>query len=168
MRSLLIVSNTTKYHILLSRDDTRHDDPLGERGVLPVRHHHPRLTSLSNRTKVQMEEGLALVSPLGDFHNFVPLRIVAELPLREDQLPVDLHFKSVFITLDSFNFSFWNLGQDCFRQLSCHLTVWLVLYSDAHRRRGRLRNPLRQTWSFGRGSNIREVRHAEKGLQSKG
>ena len=84
-----------------------------------------------------------LVSPLGDFHNFVPLRVVAKLPLREDQLPVDLHFKSVwksieksslispqniasltFITLNSFNFSFWNLGQDCFRQLPCHLTVW--------------------------------------------
>ena len=58
--SLLIVGNTTQYHNLLSRDDTRHDDPLGERSVLPVGHHHPRFPSLRHGTKVQMQEGLAL------------------------------------------------------------------------------------------------------------
>ena len=43
-----------------SRDDTGHDDPLGERSVLPVRHHHPGLPSLRHGTKVEVEEGLAL------------------------------------------------------------------------------------------------------------
>ena len=39
---------------------------------------------------------LYLVSPLGDFHNLVPLGVVSQLPLREDQLPIDLHFKGVW------------------------------------------------------------------------
>ena len=43
-----------------SRDDTGHNDPLGERSVLPVRHHHPGLPSLRHGTKVEVEEGLAL------------------------------------------------------------------------------------------------------------
>ena len=43
-----------------SRDDTGHDDSLGERSVLPVRHHHPGLPSLRHGTKVEVEEGLAL------------------------------------------------------------------------------------------------------------
>ena len=46
--------------IYCSRDDTGHDDPLGERSVLPVRHHHPGLPSLRHGTKVEVEEGLAL------------------------------------------------------------------------------------------------------------
>ena len=36
-----------------------------------------------------------LVSPLCNLHDLIPLRIVAELPLREYQLPIDLHFESV-------------------------------------------------------------------------
>ena len=43
-----------------SRDDTRHDDPLSKGSVLSVRHHHPWFSPLRHRTKVQMEEGLAL------------------------------------------------------------------------------------------------------------
>ena len=43
-----------------SRDHTGHDDPLGERSVLPVRHHHPGLPTLGHGTKVEVEEGLAL------------------------------------------------------------------------------------------------------------
>ena len=46
--------------IYCSRDDTGHNDPLGERSVLPVRHHHPGLPSLRHGTKVEVEEGLAL------------------------------------------------------------------------------------------------------------
>ena len=128
--------------IYCSRDDTGHNDPLGERSVLPVRHHHPGLPSLRHGTKVEVEEGLALkknrgchfglescpssfeaeyittanfvidmkailiafkvimlshylVSPLCDLHDLISLRIVAELSLREYQLPIDLHFESV-------------------------------------------------------------------------
>ena len=46
--------------IYRSRDHTGHDDSLGERSVLPVRHHHPGLPSLRHGTKVEVEEGLAL------------------------------------------------------------------------------------------------------------
>ena len=46
--------------IYRSRDHTGHDDSLGKRSVLPVRHHHPGLPSLRHGTKVEVEEGLAL------------------------------------------------------------------------------------------------------------
>merc|ERR1712130_1020417 len=97
---------------------------------------------LRHRTKVEMEERLALVSPLGDFHNLVPFRIVAPLPLGEDQLSIDLHFKGVFIALNSLHLCLWNLCQDRLCKLSCHLTVGLVFYSDTDRRRRCFRNPL--------------------------
>ena len=90
-----------------------HDDPPGHGGVPPVSDHHPGLPALRHAAEVHVQERLALathdmwllrgiqrhgrylVTPLGDLHNLINVRIPSEIEPRKDQFSIYFNLQRI-------------------------------------------------------------------------
>ena len=91
-----------------------HDDPPGHWCVPPVSDHHPGLPALRHAAEVHVEERLALathdmwllrgiqrhgrylVTPLGDLHNLINVRIPSEIEPRKDQFSIYFNLQRIW------------------------------------------------------------------------
>ena len=90
-----------------------HDDPPGHWCVPPVSDHHPGLPALRHAAEVHVQERLALathdmwllrgiqrhgrylVTPLGDLHNLINVRIPSEIEPRKDQFSIYFNLQRI-------------------------------------------------------------------------